>query len=117
MKDLYETINEGALEYNDKDFKKFKKDYEKFLDSIKDEKLGEKVQHAVDQMAEWFKDLKRHDGLPMSYGRYEQFTYAFVTFDASQRDGAGGLYDKDTTDSLTKFWEKATGYKIVNQYK
>jgi hypothetical protein len=116
VKSLYEAVNTSNLSWNSTDYKKFRKDYDKFLDHIKKDKVSEKIQHALDMMSKWIEELDKQEGLPMSYGRYEQFTYAFVTYDSSQRDGAGGLYDEDTTNQLIKAWEKSTGYKIVSQY-
>lgn len=117
MKSLYEAVNTGNLSWNSSDYKKFRKHYDKFLDDIKKDKVSDKIQHALDIMSKWVEELDKYEGLPMSYGRYEQFTYAFVTYDSSQRDGFGGLYDEDTTKELIKAWEKSTGYKIVAQYQ
>ena len=118
MKPLYESIvNESKLKYNPNDYKKFKKDYEKFLEKIGDGEVEKNIQDALDQMAEWFKDIDKHKGLPMSYGRYEQFAYAFVTYNPSFRNGFGGLYDEKVTKYLIDVWEKATNYKIKNLYK
>lgn len=115
---LYDMVNEG-LEYTSKDYKKFMRDYKKFNKYLEENevKLNDQEQHAINQITEWIKSLGRYEGLPYSYARYEQFTYAIVTFDSSAREGAGDLYDKKVTDKLIDLWEKATGYKIKNQYK
>lgn len=117
MNNLYDTIMETKLEYISDDYRKFMKDYKKFveyIDKFKDE-WSDVFKHAVDQISEWVDSLK--DGLPFSYHRYEQFTYAIATYDPSMRDGLGGLYDKDVTNTIIKYWEKSTGYKIHNIYK
>lgn len=116
MINLCDMINEG-LDYESKDYDKFMRDYKKFRDFIKDEKFNDKMQHAIDTIDEWIKSLNRYKGLPYSYARYEQFTYAIVTFDPTMRNGAGGLYDDSVTDKLIDLWKKSTGYKIENQYK
>lgn len=129
MKNLYNTVlqsgmdlqyksivNEG-LEYVDKDYNKFLRDYKKFVEYVKDQDQSDQIKHALEQIQKWIDDLRRFKGLPASYWRYEQFTYAIATFDSSAREGAGGLYDKKVTDKIIDWWEKATGYKIKNQYR
>ena len=112
---LYNMVTEG-LDYISKDYNRFMKDYKKFLKYIEENEPDEQLEHAIEQIKLWVKDLGRYEGLPYSYPRYEQFTYALVTFDASEREGAGDLYDKKVTDKLIGLWEKATGEKIKNPY-
>jgi hypothetical protein len=117
MTSLYNSIHEDEVEYISDDYSRFMKDYKKFIKYIKGFKndRSDSFKHAIDQIVEWVVSLE--NGLPVGYPRYEQFTWAIVTYDPTLRDGFGGLYDKKVTDEIIKHWEKVTDYKIHDIYK
>lgn len=100
-----------------KDLSKFMKDYKKFKDAIDKEHVDDKLQRALNKIDDWVKELDRRGGLPVSYPRYEQFTWVMASFDDEANNGRGGLYDKDVTNAIIKYWKYATGYKIFDLYK
>ena len=109
-------ITEENLEFVDTDFHKFMKDYKKFQQYIEDNNIS--LDNSVmAQIKDWIKEIESKKGLPASYHRYEQFTWALLSFDSKARKGLGGLYSDSIIKSLTETWEKATGFKPKNIYQ
>lgn len=87
---------------NNSDYKRFKREWEKF----KDEAKKEKEWPILDAWSELCFD---HDGLPYSYAKYHQFLYALFYYDPTANKNRGGWRNKNRSKSLVDLWNKTTG--------
>ena len=118
--DILETKELAKADKRDvvaRDLPKFMKDYKKFKEAIGKEHVDNNLQRALNKIDGWVNELDRRGGLPVSYPRYEQFTWVMASFDDEANKGRGGLYDKDVIDAIIKYWKDATGYNIFDLYK